>query len=267
LNVKALLLAAGYGARLQPLTNEWPKCLMPIGPKPLLEYWLETLWQNNIHEVLVNLHYLSDIVKEFLERQRFKNWVKFVYEPKLLGTAGTLRENFRFFSDCSILLVHADNWCQCNFLDFIQYHKYNRQKNTAITMMTFYTENPEQCGVVECDENGVVTAFHEKKKNPPGNLANAAVYILEPEVLAWLKKNPHITDFSTEVLPEWIGRIATWNNINIHRDIGCLPVLHKAQQDTLPHPTWPEIDDWQIKFLDNPIHKKILEQGRRCDQH
>ena len=266
MNVKALLLAAGYGSRLKPLTNEWPKCLMPIGQRPLLEYWLETLWQNNIHEVLVNLHYLSEIVKGYLERPRFRDWVKYVYEPNLLGTAGTLRQNYRFFSNCSTLLIHADNWCQCNFYDFLHFHENNRPDGTSITMMTFQTENAEKCGIVECDEKGVVIAFHEKKNNPPSNLANAAVYILEPDVLIWLNQNPQITDFSTEVLPAWIGRIATWHNSIIHRDIGTLPVLSKAQQDPRPQLVWPEIDHWQNNFLKNSIHETVTIQGGECEE-
>ena len=73
--VRALLLAAGLGTRLRPLTEQWPKCLMPIGKRPLLEYWLETLWQSNIREVLVNLHYLPTIVEEshLLEPSSHKN--------------------------------------------------------------------------------------------------------------------------------------------------------------------------------------------------
>ena len=95
--VRALLLAAGLGNRLHPLTKKWPKCLMPIGERPLLEHWLETLYSINVREVLVNLHHHSEIVKEFLNRPRFKGWVRPVYEETLLGTAGTLRANKDFF--------------------------------------------------------------------------------------------------------------------------------------------------------------------------
>ena len=70
--VRALLLAAGLGTRLHPLTEQWPKCLMPIGNRPLLEYWLETLWRSGIREVLVNLHYLPTVVEEFLADPVFK---------------------------------------------------------------------------------------------------------------------------------------------------------------------------------------------------
>ena len=79
-----------------PLTAQWPKCLMPIGERPLLEYWLETLWKSRVREVLVNLHYLPEVVQDFLNRPRFQDWVVSVKEPQLLGTAGTLRTNAEF---------------------------------------------------------------------------------------------------------------------------------------------------------------------------
>ena len=94
--LKALLLSAGYGTRLKPLTNDWPKCLMPIGGIPLLEYWLYFLNKVNVKDVLINTHYLSEKVQNFLKRSHLE-WVKTIYEPKLLGTAGTLIKNYNFF--------------------------------------------------------------------------------------------------------------------------------------------------------------------------
>ena len=146
--VRALLLAAGLGTRLCPLTEMWPKCLMPIGKRPLLEYWLETLYLTNVREVHVNLHHHSEIVLEFLNRPRFEGWVHPVYEETLLGTAGTLKANREFFHDCTTLLVHADNWCQCDFANFLKYHRKYRPEHCLITMMTFESPTPGTCGIV-----------------------------------------------------------------------------------------------------------------------
>ena len=257
--VKALLLAAGLGTRLSPLTDNWPKCMMPIGNRPLLEYWLETLYSTNVSEVLVNLHHHFEIVQGFLNRPRFKNWVSSVYEETLLGTAGTLKANREYFQDCTTLLVHADNWCQCDFADFLYYHRKHRPKHCSITMMTFESPTPETCGIVEIDDDGVVLAFYEKSNNPRGILANGAVYFLEPEVLKWIQKNPNISDFSTEVLPHFMGQIATWNNTRIHRDIGTLQMLQLAQSDPHPNSCWPQTDTWLKDFLSNPIHQQITQ--------
>ena len=255
--IKALLLAAGLGTRLSPFTDNWPKCLMPIGERPLLEYWLETLYSSDVGEVLINLHHHSKIVQKFLNRSRFEGWVSSVFEDTLLGTAGTLRANNKYFQDCTSLLVHADNWCQCNFADFLHYHRTLRPKHCTITMMTFESPTPETCGIVEIDSDGVVHAFHEKSNNPPGNKANGAVYLLEPEILNWILENPGISDFSTEVLPHFISRIATWHNQGIHRDIGALPMLKLAQSDPKPSSCWSETDTWQEEFLRNPIHQQL----------
>lgn len=247
-SVRALLLAAGMGTRLKPLTDHWPKCLMPIGGRPLLEYWLQTLHSAGINDVLVNTHYQSDKVLEFLARKQFDGWVRVVHEKQLLGTAGTLRANSAFFQGGVALLIHADNWCQCDFNSFIQYHQQLRPKYCAITMMTFDTDAPQSCGIAEVDGDGVVLGFHEKVANPPGKRANAAVYLLEPEVLKWLNENQAISDFSTEVLPNYIGRIATWQNTGVHRDIGTVEALRAAQRDPLPELLWSDGDQWSSNF-------------------
>jgi len=126
-------------------------------------------------------------------------------------------------------------------------------------MMTFQTENSSNCGIVELDDSGTVRKFYEKVASAPGNLANGAVYLLDPEVIDWMAQNPLLGDFSTEVLPRFIGRIATWENTLIHRDIGSIKSLLEAQQDPAPDLCWTEIDDWTKDFLDNPIHSRLNE--------
>ncbi len=230
---------------------------MPIGERPLLEYWLETLHLTKVHKVLVNLHHHAELVEIFLSRPRFSGWVSSVYEPELLGTAGTLKANRAFFHKHTTLLVHADNWCQCDFGDFLKYHHERRPEHCPITMMTFESLAPESCGIVETDAEGVVLAFHEKVAIPPANRANGAVYLLEPEVLEWIEEQPGVSDFSTEVLPHFMGRIATWHNTGIHRDIGSIQMLRLAQNDPKPPAYWSEPDLWQQHFLTHPIHQQI----------
>ena len=256
-NTKALLLAAGFGTRLKPLTEIWPKCLMPIQDRPLLEYWLGIMQKLGITDVLVNTHYFSEHMNEFLNQPQFSSWVSSVYEDKLLGTAATIRENVNFFQDSALILVHADNWTCCNFSDFLHYHHNKRPKNTVMTMMTFQCSNPSSCGIVELDDDGVVIEFHEKVDNPPSNLANAAVYLLEPEVVKWIVENQEVVDFSTEILPQFVGKIATWENQKIHKDIGTIEMLREAQTDECEKPIWSSDNLWQQGFLNNPIHKLI----------
>lgn len=255
--MKALLLAAGLGTRLHPLTEIWPKCLMPIHGRPLLEYWLGISRQQGIRDVLVNIHHHPDIMDNFLRRPRFRGWVESAYEPALFGTAGTLRKNANFFREDTVLMAHADNWSCCDFSDFISYHYKRRPQGTVITMMTFDCDNPSSCGIVELDQKGVVHELHEKVENPPGKLANAAVYILEPEVLKWLKDNPNVSDFSNEVIPYYLGRISTWKNKGVHRDIGTIESLKKAQKDDYVSCVWENDDVWQEVFSTHDIHLRI----------
>ena len=97
-------------------------------------------------------------------------------------------------------------------------------------MMTFRTDSPQSCGIVEEDERGVVTAFHEKVANPPGDRANAAVYIFEPEIVGFLADlGKEVIDLSTEVIPHFVGRICTFHNSEYHRDIGTPESLRRAE--------------------------------------
>lgn len=227
--MRALLLAAGLGTRLRQLTNIIPKCLLPINGRPLLEYWLKYLSETEVTSVLVNLHYLPNMVREYLVQSPFASQVSTAYEETLLGTGGTLLHNKKFFREEPIMLIHADNICFCNFREFIRSH-HERPAGTEITMMTFTTPTPQTCGIVELDEQGVVKAFHEKVENPPGNLANAAVYIVQPSVFEFLASlEKPVIDFSTEVLPHYLGRIYTYHNAVYHRDIGNIESLMKAQ--------------------------------------
>ena len=258
--MKALLLAAGLGTRLQPLTNDWPKCLMPINKRPLLEYWLEILRQQNIRDVVVNTHHHASIVESFLNQSQYSSWVKVAYEDILLGTAGTIRANYNYLKGEQILVIHADNWCCCNFSDFVAYHKNDRPKNTMMTMMTFDCDMPESCGIVKSDNDGIVVEFYEKKKDVHGRVANAAIYIMEPEVIDWIKKNPNVADFSTQVIQNFIGRIATWKNSFIHRDIGTITELIKSQNDKCDCIKFDfNNTEWQTNFEYSPVQKTIGE--------
>ena len=83
-------------------------------------------------------------------------------------------------------------------------------------------------------------------------------------MLTWIENNPKINDFSTEVLPHFIGKIATWKNRNIHKDIGTIKMLQDAQQDRCRMPIWPVNNVWQDKFNGHPIHEEITKVTGNC---
>ena len=218
--MRAILLAAGFGTRLKPLTLGIPKCLVPIGGKPLLEIWLDSLSQYGVSSFLINTHYLAEQVEKFIKNSHYAAQVELISETKLKGTAGTLIANLGFFDDEDAMLIHADNYCNENFSYFIDAHK-SRPSRALLSMMTFKTTDPSSCGIVELDKEKIVKKFHEKKVNPPGNLANGAVYILSPEFCRIIKKDFYLAkDFSTEILPNFLDRIYAYEAFGAFIDIG-----------------------------------------------
>ncbi|MBY0238289.1 MAG: nucleotidyltransferase family protein [Burkholderiaceae bacterium] len=229
--MRALLLAAGFGTRLRPLTDTIPKCLVPIKGQPLLDIWLERLTDAGVGPFLINTHYLADQVQAYAATSRYADQLQLVEETTLLGTAGTLIANLPFFDGGDALMIHADNYCLADFKAFLAAHA-ARPAHCLMTMMTFRTATPHTCGIVELDEQGVVVGFHEKVANPPGNLANGAIYLLSAELLARLGGEwAQVTDFSTEVLQHLVGRIYTHETPARFLDIGTPETYAQANAD------------------------------------
>ena len=228
--MRALLLAAGLGTRLRPLTDTIPKCLVSIKGQPLLDIWLGRLTQAGIGPFLINTHYLAEQVEAFIGANPYRERVKLVHEHEMQGTAGTLIANLNFFQGQDGLLIHADNYCLADFTAFQQAH-HNRPPECLMTMMTFRTDAPSSCGIVELDDRGVVIGFHEKVAKPPGNLANGAVYILSAELLKRMGTDLHaMKDFSTEVLNRFVGRIYSYETLEAFLDVGTPENYRKANK-------------------------------------
>jgi len=242
--MRAILLAAGFGTRLRPVTDHVPKALVPVDGRPLLDYWLHSLFSSGFEEILINTHYLPDQVTELVANSAFRDRVVVVHEETLLGTAGTLRQNAAFCSGAPCLVAHADNLCICDFNAFKAAHA-SRPADAAMTMMTFEAPDPTQCGIVKCDEHGLVQEFHEKVPNPPGTRASAAVYIMEPEIIRFIEEMEDATpDLSVDVVPHFLGRIYAWHNDRYHMDIGTLQTFGMAQLDVREHRAFMQSQGW-----------------------
>ena len=229
--MRALLLAAGTGTRLRPLTNAIPKCLVPIVGTPLLDYWLQPLLDGGIDRILINTHWLPDQVALHVDQSPWRERVTVVHERELLGTGGTIVANQTFFQGKDFMVAHADNLTDFDVRAFCDRHA-RRPPACVMTMLTFRTDDPRSCGIVELDSEAVVRAFHEKVAAPPGNLANGAVYIFSPELLDLLNRcNAPFIDLSVDILPGLVGRIATFETTGYHRDIGNVDSLRQACAD------------------------------------
>lgn len=231
--MKALLLAAGLGERLRPITDTIPKCLVPINGRPLLHYWLELLAHAGVTDFYINLHYHAGAVRDFVAGSRHAAKVTFIEEEKLLGTGGTLKKNAGLFKDETFFLAHADNLCLTDFKGFFAAHK-NRPSKAALTMMTFDPPDPRTCGVVVLDKDKIVQEFHEKVEHPPTTLANGAVFLMEPDVAKFAHDlNKEHFEISRDILPAYTGRILAWHNGDYHLDIGSPQTYKKAQDDAV----------------------------------
>tara|TARA_Y100000991_G_scaffold200796_1_gene173376 strand:+ start:133 stop:855 length:723 start_codon:yes stop_codon:yes gene_type:complete len=234
LTFKALLLAAGLGTRLKPLTNDIPKCLVRLGNEPILGIWLKNLSKAGCESVLINTHYLSNQVEDYLKKKDFGNMqIITSYEPKLLGTAGTLIKNANFFLGGNSMFIHADNFTKTNLQAFMHFHVKNTvPKKKLLTMMTFKTDNPKSCGIVKVNNEGIVEKFYEKEDGENGEIANAAVYCFDDNLIKYLlSENKKFYDFSTDVIPNILGKIQTYHTNSTFIDIGTLESLKKARNE------------------------------------
>ena len=229
-NLRALLLAAGFGTRLKPITNNLPKCLVEISGKPLLGRWILQLEALGCDSILLNTHYLSNLVMNYLNsfpKNRLK--INTSYEEKLKGTAGTLFDNIDFFEGYTGILLHADNVSDFDLRNLLKAHE-SRPRQCILTMLTFNCDNPKNAGIIEKDSNDILVAFHEKVENPPNNCANAAIYVFDAEFVEWIKKlNFKPYDFSVDIIPLLLGKIFTYHTDEVYLDIGTPSSLKFAQ--------------------------------------
>lgn len=229
--MRALLLAAGFGTRLRPITDTLPKCLVPICGRPLLDYWFDLLLPAAIERILVNTSYLSEQVRSHVAASRWRDRIDLVHEEQLLGTGGTVLANRDWFGPGAFLVAHADNLTDFDASALARAHA-ERPPGCAMTMLAFRTDVPQLCGILELDSANIVRAFHEKSPNPPGNLANAAVYIFEPEVVERIAAlGKPVVDLSTEVIPGFVGQTLAVEHHGYHRDIGNVDSLALANRE------------------------------------
>lgn len=213
----ALLLSAGFGTRLGSLTKVTPKCLIKVGDRALIDYWINMLNRNDISKIVVNTHYLAPLVKSHLNYLKNPK-LEIFYEKKLLGTLGTLKQIIKIYDPEEICVIHADNFSIFNYDEFYKSFK-KRVSNAHITMMTFCTSSPESCGIIKL-KNNIVIDFFEKIKNPPSNLANGAIYFMDKSAINEIKLISNASDISKDLIPLFLGRINCFHNSIYHCDIG-----------------------------------------------
>lgn len=228
--MRALLLAAGFGTRLLPMTETIPKCLVKVGGRPIIEHWIQNLASDGFDRILINSHYMSNMLHDYLKRSEYRNLVEVAHEPTLLGTGGTIMRNKNFFEGSGGFVIHADNYTKIKLSNVYNAHK-RRPPDCVMTMVTFRSDKPTECGICEVDNDGRVNNFHEKVDDPPSNLANAAIYYLEPECFDYVQNQKvGADDISRDMIPKLLGKIFTYQYSGPLIDIGTFAGLEMADQ-------------------------------------
>ena len=216
-----LVLAAGVGTRLRPLTHSRPKALVEVGGAPLLDRWFRCIERfcDRPVEVLVNAHHLHEQIADRVAayaRQSKSRWAV-AHEPSLLGTAATLRKHADWLNGATAsVVIYADNYSSIDLRRFWADHV---AWGAAATIALFRARTPQACGIVVLNEDNLVVDFQEKPQAPAGNLANAGVLAFQARALEFLLKEQD-RDLGYDVLPRLAGVAAGWPMDGFHYDIG-----------------------------------------------
>jgi mannose-1-phosphate guanylyltransferase len=224
--MKAFILAAGHGTRLRPLTDNTPKCLLPIADRPLLGIWLDQCRRFGIKNVLVNVHSHRSQVEQFLDSEPADINVTLADEPVLLGSAGTLAANREWLGeDQDFWILYGDVLTKADMGHIQDFHF---EHPSAATLGIVETREPSRCGIATLAQDGRITDFVEKPANPSGNLAFAGLMIATPAVLAAIPEN-RPADIGFHVLPRLAGNMYACRITQYLQDIGTPQNYYAAQ--------------------------------------
>ena len=218
--MKALVLAAGRGSRLGNITENLPKPLVEVKNKPVIDYLIRKLIDLNVSEIFINMHYKHELLEKFITDSNYRTKITLIYEPKLLGTAGTLKSLINELSTEDFIVMHADNYFQDDLKILKQKHLATNS-DYLITLGTFLVLNPEKFGTFELTDDHDVIKFFEKQKDSPSKIANSAIYFMKPgikEVVNTL--NEYENDISLHVIPKLLGKIKAFELTGYFYDIG-----------------------------------------------
>ena len=148
---------------------------------------------------------------------------------KAISTKKLIR-NQNYLKDSIIVMAHVDNATNIGLQNLLNTYL-TRGEDILLTMLTFNTENPQECGIVIVDDKGKVINYKEKSEESEGNIANGAVFVFGSELIEWVANNaPNAKDFCADIVPKLIGRINTWHTNDVYIDIGTSKSLDRANK-------------------------------------
>jgi len=195
----AMILAAGRGTRLGELGRTVPKVLVDVGGEPLLARQIAYLKDNGIQRIVVNAHHLADQIQDFVAEHPQAGDITVLVEPKLLGTAGGVRNALSHLGKDPFLVLYGDVITDEPINRILKTHQ---GKQATATLTVYQSQEVEGKGTVQIDPDGIVSAFHEKTTPNLNKDAyiNAGLYILDPYLVKDLPMGIAL-DFGHDVLP------------------------------------------------------------------
>lgn len=256
--MKAMVLAAGVGSRLDPLTTVLPKPLVPVANSPVMEHILRLLSVHGFTDVIANLHYMPQAIQNYFgDGSRLGIKLQFRHEEELSGDAGGVRACKDFFGKETFIVMMGDLVTDANLSKIIQEHK---QSKALATIGIKQVDDVEQFGVVVQDANGFITGFQEKpkKEEAKSDKASCGIYILEPKVFEYMPETGSY-GFGKGLFPKLVemGLPVFGSEIKSYwSDVGTLKQYRETNFDVIngrinvPVPGLKEMVDGQVRYLE-----------------
>lgn len=284
--MKAMILAAGKGTRVQPLTYEMPKPMVPILGKPVMEYLIEELARHNVDEIMVNVSHLPDQIEHYFgDGRRWGVNIGYSFEGYIeegeivalpIGSAGGIKriQDFSGFFDDTFIVVCGDALIDLDLTRALRKH-WQTGAVASICVHKVPQSKVPNYGVVVCDTNGRIESFQEKPsvEEARSNLVNTGIYIFEPEVLDLIPSEQEY-DIGGELFPKiveqqlpfyaihepfnWvdIGRLSDYWEANQQLMQGKLRDILMPGKQVQPG-VWTGINvrvDWSQVHIEGPVY-------------
>lgn len=230
--LKAMIMAAGVGSRLEPITKTLPKPMVPVQDKPIMEHIINLLSYYGVHNIIANLYYLPGVIKAYFgDGSDFGVKLLYSEEEALKGTAGGVKNN-EWFLDETFIVMSGDALTDIDLAEFIRFH---RRKKALATIALKRVEDVERFGVVVTKDTGEISAFQEKPKKEEAlsNLVNTGIYIFEPEIFKYIPPDT-VFDFGKQLFPLLVREGLPFYGYPMKgywRDIGTLDSYREAKAD------------------------------------
>jgi mannose-1-phosphate guanylyltransferase len=233
--MKAMVMAAGLGTRLRPLTDFLPKPMMPIANRPVLHHLLNLLHRHEVTEVGINLHAFPEMIQSYFgDGSKLGMTIQWSHEPELLGTAGGTKKLEDFWGGEPILVTSGDGLHDVDVTALLGHH---RRTGALATLTVKPVSDPSAYGVVILERDTRVRGFQEKPRRDEArsDLANCGVYVIEPELLERIPPETFV-DFGEDLWPSLVAaneEIYAYTTMAYWNDVGDLDELRNSILDAV----------------------------------